>query len=135
MTLSIYILNIKYGKFLMISKLLLLFNYLSFSLGALQGEGRRESTTSFFYFSCKKKKKNKFFFVGGGGNFFLGAIYLGMVVVPLSKKAKNLPRTYKKLYCKEESNRCSGQRYPTVQTDRQIQIHKTFCYFCTGINY
>ena len=30
----------------------------------------------------------------------MGAIFLGMVEVPSSKIVFNLPRTYKKLYCK-----------------------------------
>ncbi len=44
----------------------------------------------------------------GGGNFFIWAIYLGLVVVPYHKIVINLPRIYVKLLCKGELYRFSG---------------------------
>ena len=34
-----------------------------------------------------------------GGNGFLGAIYLGRIVVPSPKIVKNISRTYEKVHC------------------------------------
>ena len=77
-----------------------------------------------------------FFFFWGGGEggsiihplFFIlffcsRVIYFGRVVVPSQKIVKNLPRTYKKLPCKDEPHQFSGQRDHQVQTNKKTDRH------------
>ena len=49
----------------------------------------------------------------------LGAISLGMVVVPSLKIVINLPRTYEKLPCKGEPYQFIGKRDSSLQRNKQ----------------
>ena len=57
---------------------------------------------------------------------FFYAISLGRVVVPTTKIANNLPRTYKELHCKEKPYQLGGQRDLTVQTDILYIYYKDY---------
>ena len=75
--------------------------------GHLRG-GQLNTMTQFFCF--KKKKKN-----------FQGVQVCGRVVLPSPKIAINLPITYEKLHYKGELNRISGQRDPSLHTDKRTE--------------